>query len=181
MPPGGRGWGRRRGPPLGCEAPRGRDHPRPQSWGKDPLGRGRWFLGGFVPSLGPFLGDPQEENKARTVLIRPENRNQNLQAPLAGFTNNSRNLPSLKLHPYFLGRRFPTHQTDLYLILFHALLVQGSFSSSLHPPFFLYLFFLLPPLQSLISFSPTHSDAAYFLLTLMAPVSPQYLSGTRQR
>lgn len=133
----------------------------------------------------PISCDSEKENQSKPCKSGQKTASQNLQAPWSGFPNNSRT-PLPQTPPIFSGTKIP-HPPDRSLfnfILFHGLLVQDSFSSSSHPPSFppLFIFFAVPPSQSLISFSPTHGDAACnFLLTLMAPVSPQYLSGTRQR
>lgn len=129
--------------------------------GEIPQGRGNGCFWLLSPPWTRCLVTQRGES-VQTVLIRPENRNWNVPAPWSGVPNNSRTLPSPKLHPHFLEQRSPTHQTDLYLILFCVMLVGARWFFFLFLPSLLSfsIFFCCPhpPAQSLISFSPIHSD-----------------------
>lgn len=135
----------------------------------------------FVPSL-KQIPDAREKKQPQP-FTRPGNRKQNFQSPILAF----KTIPELSLPPtppLFPGTKLPhsPNESLFNFILFHALLVQGIFFPSSHPLLSSSIYFFATP-PSLISFHPptVTLHVCNFLLTLMALVSPQYLSGTRQK
>lgn len=103
----------------------------------------------------------QRKNHNSTLLIRPDNRNQNFISSVWLYKkklNNNSPLPR-KPPPIFPRMKIPhpPNRSLFNFILFrYSLLVQGSFFL-FFPPSLLPSSIYFPP--SLISFSPTHSDA----------------------
>lgn len=157
----GLGQGGRREPLLGVKPEEEEGSSKTTEVGEIPQGRGDGCFWLLSPPWTRCLVTQRRES-VQTVLIRPENRNWNVRAPWSGVPNNSRTLPSPKLHLHFLEQGSPTHQTDLYLILSCVMLCwcKVVFLPLATLPLLFLSFFLLPPppAQSLISFSSIHGD-----------------------
>lgn len=141
-----------RGLLLSVKRRRRREVPGLQRWGRYPK-VGVMVAFGFVPSLDPFPGD-SEKRINPNCASQARKQKSGFTGSLVWLSKQLHNFPLPKLHPYFLGPRFPTHQTDFYLILFYFMLCwcKAVFPPlSTLPPFFLYLFFFCcsPPKPNL--------------------------------
>lgn len=135
----------RPGPAPGWEVPWKREAPRPQKWGRYPE------MG--APDL--FPGDSEKEDQSKLCKSGQKTEVRIYRLPGLALQTTPELTPSPKLHPDFLGQRFPTHQTDPYFILYYIILFylfhafDGSRQLSLPtlPPFSLHPFFCCPPPQ----------------------------------
>ena len=129
-----------------------------------PQGAGGGRFGLLPPPWARFPVTQRKKNHAR-LCSSGQTTEIRISSPQSGFTKKPQNTTTLfspenSTHISPDEDSPPTPNRSLFnFILFHAMLVQGSFPSSPHPPSLL-LLFITPPPQSLISFSPTHSDAA---------------------
>lgn len=87
------GAGGRKGAPSECEAQEEEGSSRAAEVGEIPQGGGDGCFWLLSPPWTRFLVTQRKES-IQTVLIRPENRNQDLQAPWSGFPHNSTTFPS---------------------------------------------------------------------------------------
>lgn len=115
-------------PPINAARDWGRWGEEVPLLGGKSLGRGKLQdhkSGGDTPRWGAtdlFPGDSEKENQSKLCKSGQKTEMRIYRLPGLALQTTPELSPSPKLHPDFLGQRFPTHQTDLYLILFYFML-----------------------------------------------------------